>query len=130
MIRLIRRNDITFSSAVKEAISHRLYEPNWTFEELLHCYDDNITNIALFHPISVVYGELILHAPVGIAMSWFYPGKYNIDGEHIGCWVKPEFRRQGIGSQLVKKIGMANRHWMTGEYGSEKFFMRNEECGF
>ena len=44
--------------------------------------------------------------------------------DSIGVYVKPEYRRQGYGTQLVEMLGgIQDRQWWTGEEGSGEFWL-------
>lgn len=119
MILSVTRDDERFSSMVKQAIAYNLFIEDWTFEELLKHKDDNITRIAM------AYND---QYPVGIAMTWFYPASYNIDGEHIGVYVSQLYRGAGLGRLLINSVGgVRDRYWLPGVYGSEQFFVRCQE---
>ena len=108
MIKLVNRNDVGFSHVVNEALKYTLYIPDFTFEEMLNHYTDDIKSICL------LYDE----EPIGMGMVWQYPeGVYIVEeGDHIGCYIKPEYRRKGYGTKIVNALGgVEGRLWRPGE---------------
>lgn len=117
--RLIRRNDISFSRTVKECLDNHLYIDGWMFQIMLEDYPDLIKSLAL------VYVD---NKPVALSMVWEYPEIYEETGEHIGCFVKKEFRGNGYGEQAVILLGgVRGREWKEGISGSGHFWANIEE---
>lgn len=68
--------------------------------------------------------EVAMHGKVAIALVWEYPERFNISGQHIGVYVKEEYRRMGYGSQLIEVMGgIKDRCWLIGEEGSGEFWL-------
>lgn len=118
--RLVRRNDLTFSRTVKECLENHLYIDDWMFQIMLEDYPDNIKLLSL------VYVD---NKPIALGMVWEYPEIYEEEeGEHIGCFVKPEFRGNGYGEQAIVLLGgVRGREWKVGINGSGQFWANIEE---
>jgi len=108
MIKLVNRNEVGFSHVVNEALKHNLFVPDFTFYEMLTEYTDNIIKLC------ILYDE----EPIGLGMVWRYPQDVYVveDCDHIGCFVKPEYRRKGHGSKIVAALGgTKGLMWRPGE---------------
>lgn len=120
MIKLVKRNDVGFTSVVKEALKYELFIPSFTFHNMLEDYTDDIKELCIY------YDE----EPVALGMIWRYPrGHYPIpDEDNIGCYVKPAYRRQGIGTKVVQALGgIQHRMWRPGEtQDTGKFWLHAE----
>lgn len=78
----------------------------------------------------IVEATLLDHGgeTVGLGLVWVYPEEFNIEGEHIGIYIKKSHRRLGLGSLLLDSMGgIGERQWMPGEPGSEYFWTQNEK---
>src|SRR5690606_29206440 len=98
-----------------------LYIKGWIFEELFKEETDCIKELSL------VYVE---NEPVAVAVCWDYPPEYGIEGEQIGCYVKPDFRNGGIGTAAVSALGgVRGRDYRIGISDSKYFWSKlDEEC--
>ena len=72
--------------------------------------------------------------PIGIAvwLSFKYDADEFADTVNTGCWIKPCYRRIGLGSELITQIkALADEpiHGFTGLYHPNKFWVVNDADG-
>lgn len=89
----------TIHANARRALIDGLYQnPNWMFYELL------LRPVPIIRMATAFYNR----KRVGISLYWDYDlipeYKGQAPSRQLGCYVKEEFRRHGIGTQLVNRM--------------------------
>ena len=88
---------------------------------LMYCWIDNNNNIHNVKSISIGWYEEI---PIAAGIR-FYPEWANaLYTVNTGIFVKPEYRRQGIGTEILKRIKVSKIQFVVGRgiYASVPFY--------
>ena len=105
---VLTKDEPEFDALIDFVITRNLFPWGYEFERLLFRANNEI--------------EMIACNDWGCALVWKTGGH-----EYIGCYVKPQYRRQGVGTRLIKLLGgVGDRRWSPNSLGSEYFFTKDE----
>lgn len=113
----VSRSRMSVEWAAKQALRSELYEhKSWMFYEILQNPDSIIKiGTAFFN-----------RKRIGISVYWDYQKLEEYANSsyarQLGCFIRPEFRRQGIGHALVKRMNEKSAVVGTGLTGSRTFW--------
>ncbi len=112
----ISRVPTTISYAAQQALKLELYQYRWwMFHQVL---DEN-------HSIIKMATAFYRRKRIGISLFWNYDDLSGYEtsdyGTQLGCYVRPEFRRHGIGRMLIERMNV-NARVGSGIAESEHFW--------
>jgi GNAT superfamily N-acetyltransferase len=117
---VVSKSKNTIQEASRMALKMGLYQsPSWTFYELLTVPKATIRMATAF----------VNRKRVGISIYWDYELMDDYAGcgyyKQVGCYVKDEYRRQGIGTQLIERMNVSESVAVgTGIFESQEFWAK------
>lgn len=113
----VSRSRMSIEWAAKQALRSKLYEhESWMFYEILQNPDCIIK-------IGTAFFD---RKRIGVSIYWDYQKLEDYAASsyarQLGCFIKPEFRRHGIGQALVKRMNEKTAVVGTGLAGSRTFW--------
>lgn len=95
----VARSPTTIKKATERALKFELYQAKfWMFYDLFYRPEAILKTATAFHN----------RKPVGIAVYWDYDKLEEFAHQgydrQVGCYVKEDFRRHKVGSQLIERI--------------------------
>ena len=106
---VLTKHDPELDALIDFAICNKLFPWGYEFERLFFHANEQI--------------EIMSCNDYGCAVVW-----KNGEHEYIGCYIKPQYRRQGFGSKLIEDVGgVGERRWSPNAPGSEYFFTKDEK---
>lgn len=104
----------TLRNFAYQALDNHLYIDGWMLKMWLN-------NLRGTETISLAY-DGIIPLPIGIALRHsFYSSE---ESDHIAVYVKPNYRRLGIGTKLIQTITTEEFDYSSGIRGSLDFFRK------